>query len=151
MQIQYISVNKKPTYRKHLLHPNMEKLVSFSLYFFERTYTFKIFYFLRYYWPDFKCQKTRLIESHKSTFRDFYYIIHSCPSESIGLKAETKNLHSLLARIVHSKNWIYFNSQWRILKELFFSKGSSNLALKSEYTIFNVFSCNQFILLLTVL
>ena len=32
-----------------------------------------------------------------------------------------------------------------------FSKSSSNLAFKSEYTILNVFSCNRFVLLLRVL
>ena len=50
-----------------------------------------------------------------------------------------KNLNISIAKV-----WIFL---WLILKQPCFSKSSSKLALKFEYTILNAFSCNLFILL----
>ena len=86
---------------------DMGKLVSISIRLFWKNLEIWNFLFLEVLLTRFWVPKMRLIQSHTSPFWDFYYILHSYPSESMELMAKRETLHLLLVGIVHSKISIF--------------------------------------------
>ena len=135
----------------------MGKLVSISLCFFLKNLEICRFLLLVVLLTRLWVPKMTLIQSHKFSPIDsvpkipwdFYYIIHSYPSDSMGLMPLTWNISFIIGgdspfknlNISVAKVWIFL---WWILKEPSFSTSSSKLALKSECTILNAFSWNLF-------
>ena len=93
MQVQHIFLNIKPTCCKEVLHDRYRQI---GFHFISLSSDLQSS-FLEVLLTRFLVPKRRLIQSHMSPFWDFYYIIHSYPSESIKLMVEPGKLHSLLA------------------------------------------------------
>ena len=93
MEVQHIFLNTKPTCCKDVLH-NRYRQIGFQ--FISLSSDLQSL-FLEVLLTRFWVPKRRFIQSHMSPFWDFYYIIHSYPSESIELMVEPGTLDSLSA------------------------------------------------------